>query len=169
MNTKIRERGWPLSQQAAYEKAVKDYNQLILTTRTKLTNKFKIGQTISGNISGHTGRIIHRELDLGQLYITSNTGTFTAGETIESTNSSGVVETIVLNSTSAQMNAAHHYENASKETTDIDPETGPGAGITEITWLERLIAQNDELRQIKVIRASNVKQVSDAFKDSLRI
>jgi len=169
MNPHLRERGWPLSQQTAFEKATKDYNIRVLTTRTKLTDRFKIGQTVSGNVSGHTGKIIHRKLDLGQLYIASNTGAFTAGETIQSTNSSGVVETIVLHSTELQINAAHHYENASKETVDIDPEVGPGAGITEVTWLERLIAQNDELRQIKVIRPNNIRQVSDAFKDALRI
>ena len=169
MNGKIRERGWPLSQQAVYEKATKIYSQLILTTRTTLTDKFKVGQTISGNISGHSGKIVHRELDLGQLYISSNTGTFTAGETIESTNTSGVVETIVLHSTSSQINAAHHYENASKEVVDIDPTTGPGAGITEVTWLERLISQNDELRQIKVVRPRHIIQVTEAFKDALRI
>jgi len=169
MNPHLRERGWPLSRQTAFEKGTKDYDQLILTTRTKLTDKFKVGQTVSGNSSGHTGNIVHRELDLGQLYIGSNTGNFTAGENIQSTNSSGVVETIVLNSTELQVNAAHHYENASKDVVDIDPEVGPGAGITEVTWLERLIAQNDELRQIKVIRPNNIRQVSDAFKDALKI
>ena len=169
MNPHLRERGWPLSQQTAFEKATKDYDIRVLTTRTKLTDRFKIGQIIGGNVSGHTGKIVHRRLDLGQLYISNNTGAFTAGETIQSTNSSGVVETIVLHSTELQINAAHHYENASKETVDIDPEVGPGAGITEVTWLERLIAQNDELRQIKVIRPNNIRQVSDAFKNALRI
>ena len=168
MNDKLRERGWPLSRRELFEEATKQYNLLILTTRTKLTDRFKIGQTISGNVSGHTGKIIHRELDLGQLYISGNTGNFTAGETIESTNSSGIVETIVLHATELQINTAHHYENASKEIVDIDPRVGPGAGITEVTWLDRLIDLNDELRQIRVIRNSDIREVSEAFKSAIR-
>ena len=168
MNAKLREQGWPLSRRAVYDLGQSKYNQLILTTRTELTDRFKVGQIISGNISGHSGKIVHREIDLGQLYISSNTGDFTAGETIESTNSSGVVETIVLNSTSIQANAAHHYENASGHNVDIDPRVGPGAGISEVTWLERLINENDELTRIRVIRSQNIKEVSEAFKRAIK-
>ena len=168
LNDLIRERGWPLSRRELFEEATKQYNQLILTTRTELNDRFKVGQTISGNISGHTGKIIPRELDLGQIYISSNTGNFTAGETIESTNSSGIVETIVLHATELQINTAHHYENASKEIVDIDPRVGPGAGITEVTWVDRLIDLNDELRQIRVIRNSDIREVSEAFKSAIR-
>ena len=67
-----------------------------------------------------------------------------------------------------QINAANHYENASKEIVDIDPRVGPGAGITEVTWLDRLIDLNDELRQIRVIRNSDIREVSEAFKSAIR-
>ncbi len=167
MNPKIRERGWPLSQQKIYEKGLADYNELVLTTRTKLTDKFKVGQTISGNASGHNGTIIHRELDLGQLYVANNTGTFNAEETIQSTNSAGDIETITLTSTSSKYNVAHHYENSDNEWVDIDPETGPGAGITEITWLDRLNSQNDELRQIRIVKRNLIHQISESFSQSL--
>jgi len=167
MNPKIREQGWPLSTNEVYNLALAEYSELVLTTRTKLTDKFKLGQTVSGNTSGHSGIIQHRELDLGQIWLKNKTGNFSAGETVQSTNSDGVVESITLQSAELRYNAAHHYESGS-EHVDIDPEVGPGSN-TEITWLERLTSQNDSLKQIRVLKSSVIKEVVDAFKKSVRI
>lgn len=168
MNPKLRECGWPHSQQKIYEQALKLYNETVLTTRTKLTDKLKIGQTITGLTTGVTAKVSHREIDLGQLWIKDATGTFSAGETITSTNSDGITESITLHSTEVQYNAAHHYENADKEYVDIDPEVGPGSNLTEITWLDRLITHNETLREIKIIRPNIITRVAEAFREAVK-
>src|SRR5210317_537370 len=95
MNDNIREQGWPLSNREMLDFAQSELALNTLTTKTVLTDKFKKGQTIEGASSGATGTIDHRHLDLGQLILSSTTGTFTVGENVNSTNSDGVIETIV--------------------------------------------------------------------------
>lgn len=168
MNNHIRERGWPLNSREIIAKAERDYNLTTLTTLTSLVERFRVGQSITGNTSGATGIIEHRHLDLGQLVIKNLIGTFINGETISSTNSDGVVETIVLVSTSPEYLSAHHYENAAGEYVDIDPTVGPGALLTEITYLDRLIASNDELKSIKILKPSSVTQVVKTFREAIR-
>jgi hypothetical protein len=168
LNTKLREGGWPLSQRKIREKALKDYKDTILTTRTKLTDKFKLGQTITGLTSGATAVIRDRNIDLGQLWIGSESGTFIVGETITSDSPTNGAESIVLTSTAPQYNTAHHYENADGEWVDIDPEVGPGAQLTEVTWFDRLRAANEAQKNIKVLRNDTVIQVVKAFREAVR-
>lgn len=168
MNPKLRECGWPLSQQKVNEKAVHDYKATVMTTRTRLSDKFKIGQTVQGLTSGAEAKIHHRNLNLGQVWISDITDTFLAGETVTSTNANGVTESILLHSISAQYNAAHHYENGDKEWTDIDPEVGPGAQLTEITWLNRLVEKNESLRSIRVLDNRSILEVTQAFREAIR-
>lgn len=169
MNPTLRECGWPLADRTIFEKAQKLYPETILTTRTKLTDKFKVDQTITGVTSGVTAKITQRFLDIGQLQIKDASGSFTVGETIRSTNTDGTIEEIVLTSEAVKYNSAHHYENADKEWVDIDPETGPGVTLTEVTWLDRLVKANDDLRQIRVIRNNIIDDVVRSFRDAVRI
>ena len=74
-----------------------------------------------------------------------------------------------MTSEAVKYNSAHHYENADKEWVDIDPETGPGVSLTEITWLDRLVKANDDLRQIRVIRNNIIDDVVRSFRDAVRI
>ena len=169
MNTDIRESGFPLSPQQLYDQAVTVYPTRVITTRTKLTDKFKVGQTINGTSSAATATIAKRNLDLGQLFLEDTSGTFVAGENVNSTNDEGVIETISVNSFEYQYNAAHHYVNASGTWVDIDPEVGPGAQLTEVTWLERLQEINDAKRQMRVIKPSIIREVARSFRDAVDI
>ena len=168
MNDNIRERGWPLSNRDIIAKAQKLYSLNTITTRTLLVDRFKIGQTISGTVSGATAKIDHRHLNIGQLVVSSVVGTFRAGETVQSTNADGIVEEIVVTSFEEEYNSAHHYENAAGEYVDIDPTVGPGAQLTEVTYLDRLVNENDELKQIRVIKPTSVVDVTNAFKEAIR-
>lgn len=168
MNSDIRETGWPLSPQELFEFAQTKYDVRVITTRTKLTDKFKVGQTITGSSSTATAVIEKRNLDLGQLFLKEVSGTFVAGENITSTNTNGILETIVATSFEFAYNAAHHYENSSGTTVDIDPEVGPGASLTEVTWLDRIIRINDDKRQMKVIKSSIIGQVAKSFRDAIQ-
>lgn len=168
MNNNIRERGWPLNNRDIMAKAKKEYNLTTLTTRTPLVGRFKIGQTITGNTSGATATIDHRHLDLGQLVVKNISGSFITGETISSVNENAEVETIILTSSSLEYLAAHHYENAAGEYVDIDPTIGPGALLTEITYLDRLVASNEELKTIKIIKPSAIIPIVKTFREAIR-
>tara|TARA_B000000565_G_scaffold254997_1_gene234566 strand:- start:629 stop:1357 length:729 start_codon:yes stop_codon:yes gene_type:complete len=168
MNKHLRDSGWPLAPQKVFEKAQKDYKDTVLTTKTLLTDRFKVGQTISGLTSGITATITHREVDLGQVWIKGATGSFTIGEQINSTDTDGNERSIFLDSSTIQYNAVHHYENSSKEYVDIDPTVGPGSGLLPITWLDRLEAKNNEQREIRVLRDDTIDEVAKAFRDALK-
>ena len=169
VNEKLRESGWPLGPGRVFELAKKLYADKVMTTKTVLTDKFKIGQSISGLSSGATAKIKERNLDLGQLILENVSGTFTDGESVSSTNTSGVLETIVSDTVEDKYNAAHHYENADKEYADIDPTVGAGASLTEVTWLDRLNAQNNEQRSIRVIRPTEMRSVVRSFREAVRL
>lgn len=169
INDRLRECGWPLTNARLIEKALKDYPYTTLTTRTTLTDRFKVTQTITGTQSGATGQINHRHLDIGQIVLDNVVGTFTPGETISSTSLDGTaIETIVLHSVEKEYNSAHHYENAAGEVVDIDPTVGPGAELSEVTYLDRYIRFNDGNKQMRVIKPSAITQVVQSFREAIR-
>ena len=167
MNDHIRERGWPLTNREIIAKAIADYPNTTLVTRTPLAGKFKVGQTVEGVVSAATGTILHKNVDLGQVTLSSIVGSFSAGELISSTNSDGEIEQITLTSSSLEYLAAHHYENSDKEYVDIDPTVGPGALINEITNQDRYISLNDELKDIRIIKPDSINQVINAFRGAI--
>lgn len=177
LNDNIREGGWPLSNADLIAKAEATYPHTTLTTKTQITTVnrsvqensiFQVGRTVSGNTSGATATIDHRHLDLGQIVVRGVNGTFIAGETVSSVNADGDTETILLESASIEYNAAHHYENTAGEVVDIDPTVGPSAFLVEVTFLDRLVARNDDLKQIRVIKPSAIEEVSRSFREAIR-
>ena len=167
MNDNIREGGWPQAPNKIFDQATTTYGSRVITTRTKLTDKFKVGQTITGASSGATATIDRRLLDLGQLFLKDVTGTFTASENVNSVNAAGATEVITVQSFEFQYNAAHHYENADGSYADIDPEVGPGGLLTEVTWLDRIQKVNTANREIKVLKAGVVNDIVKAFRDAV--
>lgn len=168
VNPKLRELGWPLSNNDVYERALKDFTHTIITTRTVLTNKMAVGQTITGLSSGATAKIAHRVLDYGQIWIESSEGTFINGETITSVADTNEFQTIVCHSVQAQYQVAHHYENADGDWVDIDPTVGPGAQITPITYLQNYENANNDLRSIRVIKPAIIEDVVRAFFEAIK-
>lgn len=172
MNDRLRERGWPLTNRELIQKAQDDYSKKTLTTNTKLTDRFKIGQTIQGSTSGATGTIHHRHINLGQLVLSNVSGTFVSGEVVTST-SNDTIESIVVKSFEDEYNSAHHYEDASGNWQDLGlSESGglqnPGALLTEVTYLDRLITFNDELKSIRVINPAYITTIIQRYREALR-
>ena len=168
MNDTIRERGWPLSNKEIIERCIKDYPHLVITTRDSLNGIFKIGTQVTGKRSGATGTIAHRTLDLGQIHLENVNGTFIAGEILNWTNERNLIDTITSYSIGEEYLSAHHYEDAEGNHVDIDPYVGPGAQLTEITYLDRHIALNNQLKSIRVIKPGAIDDVVSAFNEALR-
>jgi len=171
MNDNIREQGWPLSNTEIVKFAQAELTLNTITTRVTLADKFKVGNTLEGIASGATGRIDHRHLDLGQLVLTNVSGNFTAGEGLQEKTPGGTllndISSAVFSYTPEYL-SAHHYEDASGAHTDIDPTVGPGALLTEITYLDRYIRLNDALKEIRVIKKDSIFKVVEAFNQAVR-
>tara|TARA_B110000444_G_scaffold261122_1_gene311244 strand:- start:8779 stop:9534 length:756 start_codon:yes stop_codon:yes gene_type:complete len=177
LNDDIRQQGWPLPNNELITYVKKNYPNTTITTRENISTKFKVGQTISGGTSGASGKIIRRNLDLGQIVIEGTVAFASSGELMQSTNSSGVVETLSTVSSSAEYNAARHYIDASELIVDlIDPDPGsstfpfsaPGAQYTEKTNLDVEYDVNENLRIIKVIKPSLMGSLISGYKKSIR-
>lgn len=69
LNDKIKLRGWPRSYTDLLAQVKKDYPNTIITTRTDLSTKFKVGSEIEGKTSGQKAKILRRLLDNGQLVV----------------------------------------------------------------------------------------------------
>jgi len=175
LNDHIRERGWPLNNREVFTYIEKNYPDITITTRDNLADKFRVGQTVTGNTSGATGLIVRRRIDMGQMILKNVSGTFIAGETLSSLTIEdrplkplNTVETLQIVSTSEEYLSARHYVNGDNERVTIDPTVGPGALLTEITYLDYLLEQNDELKQIRVIKPSSINRVVNAFSEAVR-
>lgn len=173
MNDKLRKQGWPLDGDDLDAKIKKEYPNTIVTTKDSLTGIFKVGQTAVGSESGSSGEIIHRNLELGQLVI-QGTHTFKINPNPEAITSTipvaggTQVQTVTLSNYSEEYNAAHHYINASGNRVDIDPAVGPGAQLTEVTNYEFYRDQNEDLREIKIVRPNLIANLVSSYKRSIR-
>jgi hypothetical protein len=176
LNDKLREQGWPLSQADLVEKAKKDFSGTTLVTATNLVNnqltstgairnKFVIGSTIQGQSSAVTGTIKHINYDLGQV-IVEGSKSFTAGETILL--SSDVNVSFVATNVTAEHLSIHHYEDANNNYVNLVGSDGVvditgGASNTAVTQLDRYIKQNDNLKQIKILRPGIAGSIVNAL------
>ena len=170
LNDHLRLQGWPLTRTELDETVKTTFDHTVLTTREFIDGKFKEGQSVSGSVSGATGLIEHRDLNLGQIVLDNVTGTFRAGEivTSETVEVDPVQESLVIVSAEAEYNAAHHYvSNGFDQIVDIDPTLGPGQLVTEVTNYEWYLAENEKLRNIKCIRPNIIENLSASYKQAL--
>jgi len=172
LNTDIRESGWPLPQSDLLSKAKKDYPHRSVITTGNISKTFLPGHTVKGAISGSTGTIIKRYLDLGQIIIDSPNN-FGPGESlIPSINGEEFIgDFVIVKSDTEQHLSVHHYENTSKEFVDIGlvpSAEGTGAYPTvssfiPITYFDRIQAKNDSLKEIKVLSPDVAAQIKTEF------
>ena len=170
MNNNIRERGWPLTLNQVNTKVKKDFPNTTITTQTTLIDRMKPTHTVLGALSGATGKIVHRNLDLGQLVI-EGTHVFNAGEVVSSPESPG--QTITITGSTAQSDSIAYFRNASGKRDDIATPGGTAnaAGVTlaPVTYAEDYREQNDILRKIKVPRAEIVSEIDSKFIEELNV
>lgn len=166
LNDNVKMQGWPLANIALEEMAAKHYPNTTLTTTADLTGIFLPGQTVSGSSSGATGTVLKRRLDFGQIII-EGSRSFRSGEVITST-VNDIVQSVTLSAVSEEYNAVHHYENNDGQYVDIDPAVGNAASYSEVSFLDRYVTSNDELKKIKIVKPSSLNDVVNAFTQALR-
>jgi hypothetical protein len=173
MNDGLRESGWPLSEREMRALVKKRYPHRTVTTQSNIASNFLPGDFVIGKTSGTTGRVVERNLDLGQIVIASDkndaglnnnfgqTEQIAAGTTAEEQ----AANTATLISESQQFNAPLYYKNSSGDIVDIDPYNQTTSGLVPTTVMEDNINFNDRLKDITVIKPSVVVSViSEYFK-----
>ncbi len=173
LNDNIRQQGWPLTNTEFQTYIKKIFPNTVLTTRENISTKFKIGQTVTGNTSGASGKIIRRNLDLGQIIIEGTAAFSTGGETITSENASGTFESVTIVSSSAEHQAANYYTDTSGGIVDLGVDGSgnlldPGELKNEITNEQAYFNINESLRQIRVIRPNLINNVVSSYKKAIR-
>jgi len=169
VNDKIRERGWPISNLEILNYAKKEYPNKVINTLSPLinfTSVFKVGDTIEGRSSGAIGKIIHKNYDLGKLTIQVTDRNFVAGENIQT---DGTTELVLISSVVEEHLSVRHYENGGI-IVDVESNGIPSPGVSDvpITILDDLHRQNNDLRQIRIIKPSVINQVVSSFKEAIK-
>ncbi len=171
MNDGLRESGWPLPEREMRELVKKRYPHRTVTTEDAIAANFLPGDFVLGKTSGTTGRVIERNLDLGQIVIASDeneaglnnnfgqTEQIVAGTTAEEQ----AINTANLISESVQYNATLYYKNSAGDIVDIDPYNQTTSGLIPTTIMEDNIEFNDKLKDIIIIKPSRVTSVVSEY------
>lgn len=175
MNDQLRESGWPVPEQDLREIVKQRYPHRVVTTEGNIASFFLPGVNVVGKTSGTTGRIIERNLDLGQLVIASDTneaglhnnfGTteqIAAGDTPEEQ----AVNVVTAIAESIQYDSVLYYKSGDT-IVDIDPFDQGAASYTAVTIMDDYIEFNNNLKNITVIKPSQIQTVVNEYFKLLR-
>ena len=148
---------WPMKYSQLVEYCTNKYQYLAADTDDSLVDKFVLNETVQGQVSGATGKVKEVHVNMGYVVIEKISGTFTiTGETIYGINSQ---DSIACNFIKSQAYAPHHH---------VDDSTGEWvkrrtAGTTAYTYIDYESTVTEQNRQLKVIKPSNIRDVSRQF------
>ncbi len=146
---------WPMSSSQLIDYCTNKYQYLAADTDDDLNNKFILGETVQGGISGALGTVKEIHVNLGYITIEKTSGTFSVtGETINGLNSQ---DSAACNFVKSQAYAPHHHRNTSGVRVNRSNVTVP---YTMIDYESAIAEQN---RQVKVIKAEHINTISAAF------
>jgi len=152
---------WPMKYSQLVEYCIEKYQYLAADTDTTLNNKFILGETVQGQVSGALGKVKEIHVNMGYVVIEKTSGTFTiTGETIYGLDSQ---DSIACNFIKSQAYAPHHHVNNS---------TGAwvkrSAGTSPYTFIDYESAVTEQNRDIKVIKPSQINDVVSKFQEVMR-
>ena len=171
MNDQLRESGWPMAERELRELVKLRYPHRSVITEGDIASFFLPGVNVLGKTSGTTGRVLERNLDIGQLIIASdkndaglnnNFGTseqIAAGDTIEQQ----AVHVVTSIGETEQYNSPVYYKNSAGEIVDIDPFNQVTSGLFPVTIIEDHINFNDDLKNIVVIKPNQITSVVNEY------
>jgi len=150
---------WPMSYSQMEDHVNLNYSGTALTVTTSdFYDKLTIGETVTGILSGATGKVVAKDSNYGWIKINSKTGIFQA-ETIQGQTSNDIV---VITGETAFKNATHHYTHS---TEGIVPRGT--AGAVAVTNEQYEIDENDKRRRIKVLKPERVQEVVQQFREAI--
>ena len=152
---------WPMKSSQLTEYCIQKYQYLAAdvspTVNNNLTNKFLLGETVTGSISAATGKIKEIHVNLGYIVIEKTAGTFAvSGETITGITSE---DSVSCNFIKSQAYAPHHHTDDSTGDWVIRRTAGT-SGYSLIDYESAVTEQN---RNIKVIKPAHIQTVAAEF------
>ena len=133
------------------------YQYLAGDTDDSLVDKFILGETVTGGVSGATGTVKEIHVNLGYVTIEKLTGTFTVtGETIQGLTST---DSVNCNFIKSQAYAPHHHVSDSTG----DWVIRAASGTTPHTYIDYESAVTEQNRQLKVIKPEHIRDVAVQF------
>ena len=173
-------RSWPMSQEDLQAYMTKEYNGYVIETNPKITNNFEnslagrftLGETLTGSVSGATGKLTRKITDLSQLVIQDVTGAYIgsatgAKELITGATSEDSVSTYNVYK---YLDAPYYYYETSdankKPVTNADHITGGKDAYTlsYVTNRAHLEEKNDEYSRIRVVAPNAMNDFVRKFK-----
>ena len=148
---------WPMSSSQLVEYCIQKYRHLAADTDDSLVDKFIIGESVTGGVSGATGIVKEIYVNMGYVVIEKTSGTFTVtGESIQGGNSQ---DSVTCNFIKSEAYAPHHHVDDS--TAEWVPRRV--AGTTPYTYIDYESAVTEQNRQLKVIKPDHMTVVSNQF------
>jgi len=176
MNDDMRISGWPIAASDLLDATKEKYPYRTVTTNANLSESFEVGQIVTGNVSGTVGKIIKRNLDMGQLIIDTsltpgahfgnlpNLENFGSTENIFYQSAEGAFYTATLIKESEQYNAVHHYEDSKGLYVDLPIyDFGNTGQLKPVTYRDRVLNKNEKLKEIVVLKPSVIDTVVAEF------
>lgn len=176
MNGNLRESGWPLPERELRELVKKRYPHRTVTTQSNIASNFLPGSFVIGKTSGTTGTVIERNLDLGQIVIASDKNNAGINNNFGDTEQLGggttteeqSINVAVAIKESVQYNSVLYYKNSSGTIVDINPYNQVTNNLVPTTIMEDNINFNDNLKNIIVIKPSQIQSVVSEYFRLLR-
>jgi len=149
---------WPMSSSQLIEYCTNKYQYKAADTDDSLVDKFTLGESVQGSVSGALGIVKEIHVNMGYIVIDPSNGVAfnETGETIQGLSSS---DSVSCNFIKSQAYAPHHH---------VDDSTGAWvkrreAGTTAYTYIDYESAVTEQNRQIKVIKPEHMTVVSNQF------
>jgi hypothetical protein len=168
MNDHIREQGWPLTYRQMQKQLDRDFPGYVAITTTDLTGHYVPGEIVTGSTSGARAEVVRRRLDFGAIHLKMiGDRKFNSYERIVSKSLSALQTQAVNANIMLEYKSPHHYVNGSGDRVDIDPSSGPGALVTEVTIEDYYHIQNDKLKEINVIKPDSIVEVASLYREAI--
>lgn len=175
INDNIRESGWPLSLQDAFDLATKslykdwtckiqfEFNSA--DSASTLANLYPVGQKVK--LTGGTGGTLYvksKNIQVGEITLYSKNYSFDSDFSASSALSYSMdSNTLPLTSVVREAYGTYEYRNSNKEPISYFFDTAVSPKI-QVTNLDKLIEDNDNLKRIRVIKKDLIGNVVGKYK-----
>ena len=150
---------WPMSATQLVDYCKNKYQYLAADTDDSLVDKFTLGESVQGSVSGALGIVKEIHVNMGYIVIDPSNGVaFTeTGETIQGLSSS---DSVSCNFIKSQAYAPHHHIDG-----DGNWVKRASSGTTAYSYIDYESAVTEQNRNIKVIKPTSIQTVANQFAD----
>mgnify|MGYP001367102254 CR=1 FL=1 len=182
-------KSWPMSQEDLYAYIQKEYSGKVIevnptmignTQVDSIAGKFKLGETITGQTTGATGRLVKKNTDMHQLILKDVTGVFQGNmhepngvqEAVKGGTSTDLVNTFrVYNYADAPYYYYSEFDGEKKPVTNALHITGgvPTSDLKFKTYREEEQEKNDVRSRIRYIDDNRIEEFINDFERLINV